>query len=475
MVAISVAIAGAVLALIIGFFIGRALVQRRVGEAKAAVARLAEREAGLNRDAATLAKKNQDLESQLRAAAEAATTAAVEKAHLQEREAGLLGQMGELQGRLAEQNKTLTTEFENIAGRILRASAADAVAASSDTLGNVIKPLQDRLQTFQDRIEKTYADESREVISLKAHIALALQTTQEVGTQADSLAQALRGDSQKRGRWGELVLERILEAAGLTEGREYVTQGRGLGLAGEEGNAQKPDVLVFLPENRCVVVDSKLSLLAYERVIGAADAQDREVQARLLVRDVKQHVDELAAAAYQHNEQLLAHDCVLMFVPIEGALATALNADPQLFLYGWQKKVVLAGPATLLMTLQTVARLWRYEAQNNNAREIARLAGQMCDKVSDSLSGLNDSRARIAGALEAHDKAVKRLADGKGNVLSLGSRIAQLGAVPKKPMPAVQTEAEALTTGEGESDEVVRLGGDEDQPAEPDPDGLSPA
>ena len=190
------------------------------------------------------------------------------------------------------------------------------------------------------------------------------------------VAKALRGDSQLLGRWGELALERILEAAGLTEGREFISQGRGLGLRSDAGGLQKPDIIVMLPEQRMLIIDSKAPLIGYERLIGAKEEAERVASGEQFVRDVKGHIDGLASKRYQDNEKLVAHDCVLMFVPIEGALAAAFTREPELFTYAWDRRVVLVGPSTLLMTMRTVASIWRYELQGQNAQEIARLAGE---------------------------------------------------------------------------------------------------
>ena len=192
----------------------------------------------------------------------------------------------------------------------------------------MLDPLRERIEDFRQRVEATYEAETREVLSLKEQIKLVTETSQAVGAKADGLAQALRGDSQLLGRWGELVLERILEAAGLTAGREYVSQGRGLGLKSEAGGAQRPDVVIMLPEGRTMIIDSKVPLAGYERLIAAREDGERLACGERFVRDVKGHIDGLSGKRYQQNEKLLAHDCVLMFVPIEGALAVALTWDP---------------------------------------------------------------------------------------------------------------------------------------------------
>jgi DNA recombination protein RmuC len=379
---------------------------------------------------------------------EAATEAkrlAAEVAALKEREGSLAQKISDQEKQLSEQQKLLTTEFENIANRVLSANASDLAQTSEKSLATVVGPLRDRIKEFQEKIESTYSAETRDVLSLKAQIDQMMTVSNNVGSQADSLAKALRNDSQQRGRWGELALERILEAAGLTQGREYFTQGKGLGLKSDDGGALKPDVLVRLPEGRTMVVDSKVPLLAYDRLLSATDEVSKKMHIDQLVRDVKGHIDGLAGKRYQENEKLEAHDCVLMFVPVEGALSVALSKDPELFVYGWDKRVVIVGPPTLLMTMRTVASIWTYELQRENAQEIAKLAGDLCDKVSASLIDLNGVGDKMSGALTAHFEAVKRLASGRGNVLSIGERIRGLGVKTKKPMPTMLVDGVSIS------------------------------
>lgn len=421
------------------------------GEARMAgeeVARLSERVVGLTKRIEEQTRQNSALENQRDGAASDAKVVGAEVARLKERESALTQQIATQKVQLAELQKQLTTEFENIANRILKANATELSENSQKALTAILDPLRERIQDFQKRVETTYEAESREVLSLKEQIKLILETSHSIGSQADGLAKALRGDSQLLGRWGELALERILQAAGLTEGREYISQGRGLGLKSEAGGTQKPDIVIILPEQRTMIVDSKTPLTSYERLIAAKDEAEAAICADQFVRDVKGHIDDLAGKRYQENEKLQAHDCVLMFVPIEGALAAALTKDPELFVYAWERHVVLVGPPTLLMTMRTVASIWRYELQGQNAQEIARLAGDLCDKVSASVIDLNGVAEKITGALDAHNEAVKRLSTGKGNALSIGERIRSLGVKTKRPMPSMLVDGVPIAVSE---------------------------
>ena len=393
--------------------------------------------ARLTEESRALRGRADQLEAEHKAAATEAKAAAAEVARLTEREKALSERIAAQAAQLADMQKQLTTEFENIANRILKVNASELSESSHKTLAAVLDPLRQRIQDFQNKIESTYESEAREVLSLKEQIKLIVETSHAIGTQADGLAKALRGDSQLLGRWGEIALERILEAAGLMEGREYISQGRGLGLKSDAGGAQKPDIIIVLPEQRTMIIDSKVPLAGYERLIAAQEGADRLAAGDRFVRDVKAHIDDLAGKRYQDNGKLMAHDCALMFVPIEGALAAALARAGELFTYAWDRRVVLVGPSTLLMTMRTVASIWRYELQGQNAQQIARLAGELCDKVSLSLGDLNSVTEKITAVLNTHNEAVKRLSTGRGNVLSIGARMRELGVKAKRPMPAM--------------------------------------
>ncbi|HEV2303253.1 MAG TPA: DNA recombination protein RmuC [Stellaceae bacterium] len=355
----------------------------------------------------------------------------------------------------------LPREFANIAYEILLKKASELSDTSRQALSALLDPLRERIKQFEEKVDNTYGSELREVLSLKAEIKLVMEMSHSISSQADDLVKALRGESQLRGRWGELALERILEAAGLTQGRDYVVQGRGLGLKSDAGESQRPDIVVRLPEKRTIIVDSKLPLIGYERLVGCADDAERKSASLQYLRDFRLHIDDLSGKRYQENTRLRAHDCVLMFVPIEGALAAALTHDPELFTYAWDRHVVLVGPSTLLMTMRTVASIWRYEMQGENAQEIARLAGELCDKVSMSLGDLNTAAEKMNAALAAHNEAVKRLVTGRGNALFIGERIRGMGVKVRRPMPAVFVDgAEVRHVG----DETVESSEADDQP-----------
>src|SRR6266545_4846885 len=315
-VLIVVAAALAVASGFLGLALGRYAWPAIRGDHAADAARLAERVAGVQGQLDEQVQLTRRIEAQRSEAETEAKRAIADVARLSERETALAGKIAEQAAQLADSQNRLTSEFENIANRILKANASELSESSQKGLSSILDPLRERIQDFQRKVETTYESETREVLSLKEQIKLLVETSHAVGSQADGLAKALRGDSQLLGRWGEIALERILEAAGLTEGREYISQGRGLGLRNDSGGLQKPDIVVMLPEQRTMIIDSKVPLAGYERLI-ATGASERAGFGGQFVRDVKGHIDGLAGKRYQENDKLVAHDCVLMFVPIE--------------------------------------------------------------------------------------------------------------------------------------------------------------
>jgi DNA recombination protein RmuC len=402
-------------------------------------------------------EKVRGLELLLKEVQEKVSRRDAENAAAREKLSALEAAVAEKRQELETLQQRLTTEFENVATKVLRANASELSESSQRQLDTILNPLRDRIKEFEGKVESTYETEKRDVLALKEQIRIMVEASQSLGSRADALAKALKGDVQMLGRWGELVLERILEAAGLVEGREYVTQGRELGLRNEEGGIQRPDVLIRLPENRTMVIDSKVSLASYDRLIAAKEESERQEYGRQFVRDVKAHIDGLSQKRYQDNEQIMAHDCVLMFVPIEGALAAALTADPELLTHSWEKRVVLVGPSTLLMTLRTVASLWRYEHQNRNAQAIASEAGKLHDKLVASIEDLNEVSDKIRKAASAHDSAMRKLAHGKGNALSRANRMKSMGAPAKKEIPLIVIDGEKHAVDEDDDEETATV------------------
>ena len=352
----------------------------------------------------------------------------------------------------------LKTEFENMANKILAATASDLSTRSQESLAAILEPLKARLAEFQQKVEATHIEDTKERATIAEQIRQVAQAGQSIGAQAENLTRALKGDSQLRGRWGEVRLERILEQAGLERGREFVVQGGDFNLKDEDGGSLRPDVIVLLPENRQLVIDSKLSLVHYLEYEAAEDDDSRAAALRRLIASVRGHAESLGSKRYQMSEGLNAHDLVLMFVPIEGVAALVLKNDDDLYSWCWGRRVVMVSPSTLFMSMQTVASIWRYEHQNENAQVIAQQAGQLFDKLAGLVGDLNEVSQKLQSATDAHAEAMKKLATGKGNALGRAQKLKTLGVASKKELPVVIAGSEKYIAEPDEDEEPPALG-----------------
>jgi DNA recombination protein RmuC len=385
---------------------------------RATLAAYRDQETALTRELATLAERNRALADQLAA--------------------------GE------SQRASQAEQFRLLAGEVLETATARLTQASQEKLDPLLAPLRERIGEFQKKIEETYTAEARERISLTKEIELTLKTSQQVGAQADALARALKGQSQLRGQMGETMLERVLQAAGLQPGISYVLQGKGLDLRDEAGGLLKPDAIVTLPDNKCIVIDSKLALNDYAAWAAAEDDQLRAASLSAFVAAVRGHVAELAGKKYQDNEKLQAPDFVLMYMPFEHALATAMQADPDLFALAWRQRVAIVGPNTLVVTMGVVARIWQYETNRQNAQKIADEAAKLLDQAAEFAHALDDIEAGLRKALDAHADAKKRVFTGNNNILRQAGKLKALGVRNRKAMPASLLRDDALPGPEQE-------------------------
>lgn len=438
-------------ALVAGMLVGAAIVARlrpdrgaALLDAAGALARTtAERDAERGRAAG--------LEADL-ASIRAAIDGYRDKQIAQERELATLREQNRgLAEKLATREADRDAQAERF--RLLAAEALDLMgrkltAESEARLDPLLAPLRERLGEFQKRIEETYSAEARERIALEKQIEATLRTSQTVGAQADALARALRGQAQLRGQLGETLLERVLQAAGLVRGTSYVLQGEGLGLRDEAGGLQKPDVIVHLPDGKCIVIDSKLALNDFA---DWAAAEDEDVRARsraAFVAAVRRHVADLGAKRYQDNAALRAPEFVLLYMPFEHALAMAMGADPDLFAAAWKQRVALVGPNTLMATLHVVERIWRYETNRQNAEAIALEAGKLYDQLVAASEQLGAVGSAIRKAGEAHEEAMKRMFTGNGNIARRAAELKRLGVRSRKELPPAIVAMDAAI-GEG--------------------------
>lgn len=337
-------------------------------------------------------------------------------------------------------------KFENLSNKIFSTHLTTFQSNTKDTLGSILNPLKERIKEFETKVDDQFEKKVRDITSLKTQIQNIMTSNEEITKAAQNLTSALKGDSKTQGNWGELVLTKILEASGLREGFEYTTEGRDLKLKGEDGNHLKPDVIVHLPDEKHIVVDSKVSLTNYESMIAAQTDEDQNIQLNRFLTSVKNHVDGLSKKKYHHLDKLITPEFVLLFMPIEGAFSLALQTDQKMYSYAWNKGIVLVSPTTLLATLRTIESLWKMERQNQNAIEIARQAGALYDKFAGFVSDLDDIGKNIDRTNLSYEKALNKLSTGKGNLISRVENLKTMGAKTTKSLP--QSETKALNDGE---------------------------
>ena len=397
------------------------------------------RSASLTRDIANAEAQRQELTLRLVKLENQLDQGRTALARAESQAAELAARMDEQQRAHAEKllsiqdaETRLRDTFRNTATQILDERAQKLTEQSQLQIGGLIDPLKLQLKEFREAIAQTYANEQRERGMLSQEIQTLKQLNQQISEDAINLARALKGDTRTQGAWGEMVLERVLEASGLSEGREFELQ---IVFADEDGGRPRPDVIVHLPENKDLVIDAKVSLTAYDRLVAANDAGEREIALREHATSFRRHIDGLSKRDYSALPGLRTLDFVLLFVPIEPAFIEAIRADDGLYTYALSKNIALVSPSTLLATLRTVAHLWRLEDRNLNAAEIARQAGGLYDSfvmLEQELSGVGEA---LDKAVRIHEGAVKRISTGKGNLLGRVERLRKLGADSKKQLP----------------------------------------
>jgi Uncharacterized protein conserved in bacteria len=299
----------------------------------------------------------------------------------------------------------------------------------------LLKPLGENLESFKKRVNEVYDNEARERHSLNSTIKLMMEQTSKVSQEANNLATALKGQTKTQGDWGEMILERILEDSGLTKDREYFTQ---FNIKNENGENQRPDFVLKLPGNQLVIIDSKVSLNAYERMVSAENEEDRKMNLQLHIAAVKKHIDTLAQKRYDNLKDAL--DFTIMFIPVEPAFLTAVQYDQNLWNYAYQKHIILLSPTNLIAYLKLISDVWKRADQNRNAEEIARQAGALFDKFEGFVSDLIKIGKKMDDAKGDYENAMKKLSTGRGNLVGSVQRIKQLGASTKKNLPETLLE-----------------------------------
>ncbi len=362
---------------------------------------------------------------------------------------------------LNESREQLSTSFKNIANEIFADKTKTFADTSKQTLNNVLGPLQKKITDFEKRVEETYDKESKERFSLVREIKSLQELNNRISEEAVNLTNALKGDNKAQGSWGEFVLESILEKSGLVKGREYEAQ---VSLKSEDGSNYQPDVVVHLPESKDIIIDSKVSLIAWDRFCSAESSEEKAEFLKQHTNSIRAHVNALSNKDYQQLAGVNSLDYVFLFMPIEAAYTAAAQEDRELMQYAFDRNIIIVVPTTLLTTLRTVQNLWRLAQQNQNATKIAKQAGALYDKFVNFVDDLDEIGQRIDASRKSFDKARNRLVSGRGNLIRKVENLRELGAKTSKTQKAPlleesldeDTESAAEPKDNGIRDETTR-------------------
>ncbi|MGY3853201.1 DNA recombination protein RmuC [Aeromonas aquatilis] len=331
-----------------------------------------------------------------------------------------------------EAEPRLSQQFENLANRIFEQNSGNFRELNQNSLDLLLTPLKEQLEGFRRQVGETHAQETAQRHSLKFELERLAELNARMTEEAAALTRALKGDSKQQGNWGEVVLARILSECGLREGHEYHTQ---VNIEVEKGKRYQPDVIVHLPQEKDIIIDAKVSLTAYERWYNADDELEKAVALKEHVASVRNHIRELGRKDYQQLPGVRTLDYVLMFVAVEPAFLTAMEADPSLVRYGLDNNILLVSPTNLMVALRTIENLWRYERQNQNARQIAERAGRLYEKLRLFVEEMQQMGGSLHKAQESYDKAMGRLVNGRGNLIAQVERFRELGVEVTKSLP----------------------------------------
>ncbi|WP_264534838.1 DNA recombination protein RmuC [Flavobacterium sp. N1736] len=338
----------------------------------------------------------------------------------------------EQKAEITELQEKFTKEFENLANKILEEKSAKFTEQNSENMKNILLPLQDKIHVFEQKVDQTHKESIDYHAALRQQIIGLSEMNAQMSKETLNLTKALKGDSKMQGNWGELVLERVLEKSGLEKGREYEVQ---QSFTNTEGSRVLPDVVINLPDGKKMIVDSKVSLVAYEKWINEESEILKIDYLREHVLSIKRHVEQLGSKNYHDLYQIESPDFVLLFIPIEPAFAIALNEDSTLYNRAFDRNIVIVTPTTLLATLRTIDSMWSNQKQQENAFEIARQAGALYDKFEGFVTDLVKIGNKIKDTKTEYENAMNKLVDGKGNLISSVERLKKMGAKAKKSLP----------------------------------------
>jgi DNA recombination protein RmuC len=424
-----IVLAAFIIALAIGIFVGKLLFSANAKTEKAA---LDEKINGLQLQITQLKEQNHQTIQERENIRTEKDALAIQLSKKEADFDSLLEKNKEQKQEVEQLQEKFTKEFENLANKILEEKTNKFTEQNKENMKNILSPLQDKIQLFEKKVEDTHKESIDYHAALRQQILGLSKMNEQMSKETLNLTKALKGDSKMQGNWGELVLERVLEKSGLEKGREYEVQ---QSFTTPEGNRVFPDVVINLPDGKKMIVDSKVTLTAYERYI---NEEDDDLKAQFLkehVNAIKRHVEQLGDKNYQDLYQIESPDFVLLFIPMEPAFALALNEDTTLYNKAFEKNIVIVTPSTLLATLRTIDSMWANQKQQENALEIARQAGALYDKFEGFVGDLIKIGKRMDEAKSEYGNAMNKLVEGKGNLITSVEKLKKMGAKAKKALP----------------------------------------
>ena len=416
-----------------GLLAGALLMRLLNGQDKAAIAKLLTDLAVSDEKL----KQFQNKESEFRQLQQLYVESKTKNAELQTRMSEQVKNAEEKLNLLKDAETRLNNQFENLAGKIFDERNRQFTEHNKTSLDHIVRPLREQLGEFKQRIETVYDNENKDRCSLREEIISLRRDTAQMNQEALNLTRALKGDKKTQGNWGEMILETVLEKSGLRKGIEYETQGA---FRDEDNKLFKPDVIVRLPEDKDIIIDSKVSLVAYELHCSTDDDAESVAALKQHTEAVRSHIKGLSAKDYSGLKGLRTLDFVLLFMPIEAAFIAAFQADERLFTDAFEHKIIVVTPTTLLATLRTIENIWRYERQNENARAIADKAGIVYDKIRGFVEDLDKLGKQLSTVHTTYDGVMNKLTRGNGNLIRQASSFVDLGVKVKKTMPKNITE-----------------------------------
>lgn len=338
----------------------------------------------------------------------------------------------EQKAELENMQEKLTVSFRNLANDILEEKAKRFTEQNKVNLDEILKPLGEKIKEFEKKVEETYDKEAQQRFSLKEEVKRLAEMNQMLSEEARNLVRALKGDTKTQGNWGEMILESILEKSGLVRDQQYWIQPT---FTSAEGNRLRPDVVILYPGKRSIVVDSKVSLTAYERYVSAETEEERQAALREHIISVRKHIDELSKKQYQNIPELQTLDFVMLFIPVEPAYLLLMQQESGIWNEAYDKRILLISPTNLIAALKMIESIWRQEKQNQNAEEIARVGGELYDQLNRFVDELIELGKKLKAAQEHYQNSMQRLSEGRGNLIRRAEKLKMLGARTSKSFP----------------------------------------